>query len=117
MAVGGIAILLMIFHNLNTAGPGRVIGPLETNAPLRVDANAVLAFPVASQRLEPVPRQCRKVPKCCSRFQTVQLQACRALNPGECLDVFALSEISGALVPIADDHPAKSSLPYALRQT
>jgi hypothetical protein len=39
-------------HVLGTVG-----GPFEANAPLPVDANAVLTLPISSQSLKPVARQ------------------------------------------------------------
>ena len=49
----------VIVDDLDIAGP--VIGPSEADAPLRVDSNAVLAGPIAPQRLQPVAPQDGKV--------------------------------------------------------
>jgi hypothetical protein len=43
---------LVVVHNLDV--PGSILAPFEANAPLIVDANAMLPTPTAVQGLEPV---------------------------------------------------------------
>jgi hypothetical protein len=42
---------------------------------LIIDANAVLALPVAAQYFESVPRQCRKITNRRSSLHTIKLEA------------------------------------------
>jgi len=106
----------MIIHNLDVHGSGRAIGPLEADAPLGVDADAVLSFAVAPQSLEAIPRQGGEVSKGGGGLQTVQLQACGALESRECLNALPSGKGAGALIPEAEDHPGKFSGQYVLRQ-
>ena len=79
--------------------------PLKTNPPLIVNADAVLAFAVSSQRLEMIARQGGQVLQRNGGLQTIQLEARGAFDAEERFDSLALSEVPGPLVPIADDHP------------
>src|SRR5260221_60844 len=45
----------MVIHNLNIAGIRTV--PAKTDAPLVVDADTILAVPIAFQRFKPVARR------------------------------------------------------------
>jgi hypothetical protein len=74
---------------------------------LIVNADTVLAFAVATERLETIPWQGCKVfeRRCC--LQAIELQAGGALESRERLDSFARGEVSGPLIPVADDHRLK----------
>lgn len=61
----------MIVHDLHIIGVPIV--PDEADAVLIVHANAVLAPPVASERLEPVTGERRQVAEFASRVQLLQL--------------------------------------------
>ena len=61
----------MIVHDLHIVGV-RVV-PDETDAVLIVDPNAVLAAPVARERLDPVARKRREVAELSSRVSLLQL--------------------------------------------
>src|SRR5271157_353014 len=104
IAAIAMAILLVIIDNLHIRRPRRAAGPLEAHAPLIVVANAVLALAVATQRFKTVARQRGKIPKRRGRLQTVQLQARGTLDSREGLDALPARELSGPLIPIADDH-------------
>lgn len=97
-------MLLVIIDNLHIRWPRRPAGPLEAYAPLIVDAYAVLALAVAMQRFKTVAGQRGKVCERRGRLQTVQLQARGTFDSGEGLDALSARELSGPLIPIADDH-------------
>ncbi len=63
-----------------------------------------MALAVAYQRFKTVPRQCGKIAKRRSRVHPVKLQTRGPLKSGERLDSFSTGEVSGPLVPIADNH-------------
>jgi hypothetical protein len=48
-----VIAFLMIVDNLNFVGAA--LGPHETDAPLLVDSDAMLAFSATSKRLQPIP--------------------------------------------------------------
>ena len=54
--------------------------PPEANAPLVIDANAVLPFKAALQRFEPVARRHGHLPQFRGGMQSQQLASCAALN-------------------------------------
>ena len=63
------------FHVVSVA-----FAPAEANAPLVVDADAVLPFTAALQRFEPVARRHGHVPQLCGRVQQQQFASCATLN-------------------------------------
>ena len=67
-----------------------VPAPAKTNSPLVVDANAVLAFPIALQRFKPICRWRQQVPQFRRVVQHMQL-ACRDdVDIGKSPDAFAV---------------------------
>lgn len=95
---------LVIIHDLDPDGAGGTLGPFEANAPLVVDADTELPFPIASQRFEAIARQSGQIADRSGGLQAVELEARGTLDRRERLHSLAGSELSGALVPIADDH-------------
>jgi hypothetical protein len=71
---------------------------------LIVDTDAVLALAIAYQRFKSVPGQRGKVPQRRGSLHAVKLQARGPLKSREGLDPFPSGEVSGPLVPEADDH-------------
>ncbi len=59
-------------------GIGVIIAPFKTNAPLIVDADAVLANSIAFELLEPVARRHPKVLKGVGRIKDQKLPQCQA---------------------------------------
>jgi hypothetical protein len=53
----------MIIHDLDIDGAGRAIGPFKTDAPLAVNANAVLSLPITGKCFEAIARQRCEIPK------------------------------------------------------
>src|SRR6476646_6021853 len=56
--------------------------PYEADPPLPVDPDAVLASPVALQRLQPIARRNPKIVEHLGRVQLLQLPESRAQDPG-----------------------------------
>jgi hypothetical protein len=94
----------MVVNNLDIKWAGRASGPLKTDPPLIVDANAVLALTVTFQRFESVTRQRTNIFKLNSCFQAIKLEPGSAFNSRECFDSFTGREVSGPPIPVADDH-------------
>ena len=66
----------MIVHDFHAICSIAVF-PLEANSVLVVDADTVLALPIAPERFKPVPRQSRQVIQACSIIQYLQLSPSR----------------------------------------
>src|SRR5258708_25079023 len=96
--------VLVVIDNFNIRRPRLAFRPFKAYPPLVVDADAVFAFAVALQRLEPIPGQNRKVPDCERRFEPVQLHASGAFDTGESFHAFSGGEVGSPLVPEAHDH-------------
>ena len=67
-------MLLVIVHNLYIRWTGRSLRPLETNSPLIVDADTVLALAVASEGFKAITGQRGKVSDGCGRLHAIQPQ-------------------------------------------
>ena len=57
-----------------------------------------------------IARQSGQVFERGGRLETIELQAGGALKSGKGLDAFAASKVSGAAVPVADNHRPKMTL-------
>jgi hypothetical protein len=95
----------MVIDDHNAFGAVRSLRPLEANAPLLIDSNAVLvALPVAGQGLQPIAGQPGQVLQTDCRFQYPQplfglmAEALKARNPS------ALGKALGMPVSVAPDH-------------
>jgi hypothetical protein len=97
-------MLLVVVNDFYVGRPGRSVSPLKANPPLVVDADAVLAPAVATQRLELVARQGREVAERSGSLRTVKLEPRAPFKARKRLYTFPGSEVSGPLVPIADYH-------------
>ena len=51
----------MVIYNLN--GKGIPVFPFKNNAPLIIDSDAILAFPISLKRLQPIPGRLLQVLK------------------------------------------------------
>src|SRR5258708_39956980 len=97
----------VIIDNFDIRRARRPIRPLKTNAPLIVDANAVLPLPIALQRFEPVARQRRQITKDMRGFETIELEPSRPLDAREAFHALAGREVSRSLIAVPDDHPRR----------
>jgi len=80
------------------------VAPCEADAPLVIDANAVLAFTVAFQTLEAVSRQCRECSDIRRGVEHVQFSQGRALNGFEPAHGFAVEKALGIGAAKKPDH-------------
>src|ERR1700730_13609971 len=94
----------VIIDNLDIRRARRPIRPLKTNAPLIVDADAVLPLPIALQRFEPVARQRRQIMKDVRSFEAIELEPSGPLDARNGFHALASREVSRLLVAVADDH-------------
>src|SRR5436190_13885557 len=104
IAVRAMSFSLVIVHDFDIDRPGRTVWPLEADPPLVVDANAVLALPVATECFESIAWQAGKILKCCRRLETVELELRGPFKGGERLGSLPGGESSGSFVPIPQDH-------------
>jgi hypothetical protein len=79
----------VVIDDFNIHGARRSVGPFKTYPPLVIDADAVLASPVAFQCLKSVARQGSKIPDSRGRFQAIKLQAGGAFEARKRPDPFA----------------------------
>jgi hypothetical protein len=73
-----MALPPVVVHDLDV--PYRTLAPLEANPPLIVDADAVLAEPIAVQSFEAVAWRNPEVVKLLGRVDRKKLGSCTALN-------------------------------------
>src|SRR6267378_3234013 len=95
----------VIIDNLDVRRARGSIRPLKTDAPLIVDADAVLPLPIALQRFEPVPGQRRQIMKDVRGFEPIEFEPSRPLDARERFHAFAGREVDRSLIAVADDHP------------
>ncbi len=100
----------MVVHDLDVHGARGAFRPLETDPPLVVDADAVLAFAVAFEPFQAVPGQRAKVLERDGRLQTVEPQLGLVFDARKGFDPLAGGEVPGAFVPVADDHDSKHTM-------
>jgi hypothetical protein len=90
--------LLMIINDLHVRWAEGVFGPFKASTPLIINANAVLALPVLSQRFQTIGGQYGKVCRHDGRLQSVQLQTGGTFDSKERLNPFTGGEVPGSLV-------------------
>src|SRR6266850_1896623 len=95
----------VIIHNLDVRRARRSIRPLKTDAPLIVDADAVLPLSIALQRLKPVAGQRRQIMKDVRGFKTIELEPSGPLDARERFHALAGREVSRSVIAVTDDHP------------
>src|SRR5437867_10418629 len=93
----------VIIDNLDVRRARRSSRPLKTDAPLIVDADAVLPLPIALQRFEPVAGQRRQVMEDVRRFKAIEFEPSGSLDARECFHPLAGREIRRSLIAVADD--------------
>jgi len=80
------------------------LAPHETNAPLVVDPNTVLAFSFPAQPFQPIPRRRGQIADSRSEMQLVELSPGDALNSLEPPHRFSLEEALGIAATEGADH-------------
>src|SRR5208337_1724265 len=98
------ACSFVIVHDLDVAWPGLAHFPLETNPPLRVNADAVLAGPIAAQGLEPVAWQGPQILKTGRGIEDFEPFVGLPGETLKSLQGLAIGEPARALIAVADDH-------------
>jgi len=106
----------VIIHDFDIDWPSRTVRPLETDPPLVINANAVLALSVAVERFETVARQAGKITECLGRLETVKLELRGSLDRGERFDSPTGGERPRSFVPTHPKIIVNGSGQYALRQ-
>jgi hypothetical protein len=71
------------------------LAPNETNTPLIVDPNTMLACPVSAQAFQPIARRRSQIAEPRGEMQLVQLSPCDALNRLKPPHRFSLEEAFG----------------------
>jgi hypothetical protein len=94
----------MIVDDLNQAWTHVALVPDETDAPLVVDPDAVLAPPVAGQPFKAIAGQSREVSDVPGRVQTLEPVLGLPAEGLKRLDALSHGEAFGARVPVAQDH-------------
>jgi len=95
----------VVIHDLDFIGVP--LAPRKANAPLVVDANAVLAPPVTLQALQPISRQTGKGSHIRRPVKHVQLPKSLALDGFEPPHWFTLKEALGVRAAEGPDHNGK----------
>src|SRR3954468_8217127 len=97
-------VSLVVVDKLDVPGAGGA--PCETNPPLVIDPNAVLAGAVAAQLLQAVAGWHAKVVNALSGIDENKLVVGEPAEfPAELLDVAAMPDRLGVLIPDRADHP------------
>src|SRR5208337_328488 len=101
---GMVKLLSMVVHDLDVRRACRVLGPLEANPPLHVDADAVLACPVAFQGLEAVAGEAPQILKARRGVQNFETLVSLPAETLKLPDKFAARKSFGPFVTVAEDH-------------
>jgi hypothetical protein len=91
-------------YDFNIARPGLAIRPLETNAPLLVDANGILSSAISFERFEPVSWQSAQRIEGQRRVQDRQPPGGLIFKAPKRSDELTLRKLLRLLVSIAQDH-------------
>lgn len=93
----------MVIDDLDV--PGFAVSPNEANAPLIVDANAVLPLPVAAQGFQAIAGRCPQIVESLCRIDCDELRACSLLDVRrQTANGVAHEDRRGAFVGEALDH-------------
>jgi hypothetical protein len=95
---------LVIVNDFNILRAARAFRPFKTDAPLRIDPDAVLAGPVTSQRFQAIARQLPEITHIRGGIQNFQAFIGLLRKSLELADKLTIGEVFGLLVSIALDH-------------
>jgi len=99
-----VKFLSVVVHDFDVRGSALPLRPFETDSPLHIDADAVLALAVALHALQRIRWQRLKVCKTGSRVENVEPLFRLAAKALELLDALAFGKFLRALVAITLDH-------------
>jgi hypothetical protein len=91
----------VVVHDFDVRRAGVAVGPFEADPPLHVDADAVLALPVALQSFERVRWQRLKIRKAGRGIQNVEALLRLTAETLELPDALALGKLARPLVAAA----------------
>ena len=94
----------MVVHDFDVRRACCVLGPLEANPPLHVDADAVLPCPVAFQGLEAVAGQAPQILKTRRGVQNFETLVGLSVETLKLPDKFAARKGLGSFVAVAQNH-------------
>src|ERR1051326_5980912 len=98
----GVATPLVVVDDFDIGRP--FLGPSETNTPLIIDPDRVLAAGVAGGRFEPVGRRRPQVSEIACRMEHVEFRQHLLLDPAETLDEATHEEAFASAVAKRSDH-------------
>ncbi|MCP1771378.1 hypothetical protein J2T38_000170 [Neisseria perflava] len=78
--------------------------PNKTDTPLVVNANAVLALPIAAERFKAVAGRDAQEIQTCNGVELLQFAQCNPLNIGKALDPYALKQSLGIFAGKISNH-------------
>jgi hypothetical protein len=109
----------MIILDRHVDGPGRSIGPLETNPPLVVDPDAVVSGPAAFQLLESMPRKIGDVAQTGRGIEPIERPFRLTAERLELFDPLPLAKLRRPTIAIAPDHGPQMplSMSYVKRKS
>ena len=94
----------MVINNLHVRWAGRLFGPLKANPPLVIDADAVLALPVALEGFQPIAGQSGKVFQARRHIQPVKPDFGLSSETGKFPNVLSIGKSFGFSVPVTHNH-------------
>jgi hypothetical protein len=94
----------MVIYNFNVRRAVRTLWPLETNAPLLVDTNAVLASPIRAKRFQSVTWQRPQILKACCRFQNFKPFAGLRRKTLKVSNKTSIGKGLSSLIAVTQDH-------------
>jgi len=94
----------VIVSDLDVDRAGRAFRPLKANPPLVIDADAVLALPIALQSFQPIARQSGEVFEGRRPIQSVKTDFRLSRETGKFPNALAICKAFGFAIPVADDH-------------
>ena len=96
----------MIIHDLNIVCIA--VAPHKANAPLVIDAYAVLSLSIALERFQVITRRCRQVAQLCSDIQLPKFSLRHALETPKPFDALSRMELFRLLRPEGLNHTINS---------
>jgi hypothetical protein len=96
--------LSVVIDDLDFGWAALAIGPLETDAPLIVDSDAVLPRSVSLEGFKAIARRSHQVTKRHCRLDTIKFAKRLFRESGKCWDVLPVGETFSSLIPIPWRH-------------
>ena len=94
----------MVVHDFDVRRASCVLGSFEANAPLHVDADAVLPCPVAFQGPRAIAGEAPQILKARGGVQNFETLVSLSVEPLKLQDKFAAPKRFGSFVAVAQNH-------------